>query len=56
MDKNNDILLEAIDERIDSFIRGAMTEEEEAALKQAELDKKKKKEEEDRKQALWLET
>lgn len=34
MDKNNDILLEAIDERIDSFIRGAMTEEEEAAFKQ----------------------
>lgn len=34
MDKNNDILLEAIDERIDSFIRGMMTEEEEAAFKQ----------------------
>lgn len=34
MDKNNDILLEAIDERIDSFIRGMMTEEEETAFKQ----------------------
>lgn len=34
MDKNNDILLETIDERIDSFIRGMMTEEEEAAFKQ----------------------
>lgn len=34
MDKNNDILLEAIDERIDSFIRGMMTEEEEAAFKE----------------------
>lgn len=34
MDKNNDIILEAIDERIDSFIRGAMTEEEEAAFKE----------------------
>ena len=34
MDKNNDILLEAIDERIDSFIRGAMTEEEEASFKE----------------------
>lgn len=34
MDKNNDILLEAIDERIDSFIRGMMNEEEEAAFKQ----------------------
>lgn len=34
MDKNNDIYLESIDERIDTFIRGAMTEEEEAAFKQ----------------------
>ena len=34
MDKNNDIYMESIDERIDSFIRGAMTEEEEAAFKQ----------------------
>ena len=34
MDKYNDIQQEAIDERIDSFIRGAMTEEEEAAFKQ----------------------
>ena len=34
MDKNNDILQESIDERIDAFIRGAMTEEEETAFKQ----------------------
>ena len=34
MDKYNDIQHEAIDERIDSFIRGAMTEEEEAAFKE----------------------
>lgn len=33
MDKYNDIQQEAIDERIDSFIRGTMTEEEEAAFK-----------------------
>ena len=34
MDKNNDIYSEALDERIDAFIRGMMTEEEEAAFKQ----------------------
>lgn len=34
MDKHNDIQQEAIDERIDSFIRGTMTEEEEAAFKE----------------------
>lgn len=34
MDKNNDILQQAIDDRIDAFIRGLMTEEEEAAFKQ----------------------
>lgn len=34
MDKNNDIQQEAIDERIDSFIRGTMPEEEETAFKQ----------------------
>jgi hypothetical protein len=34
MDNNNDIQLEAIDERIDSFIRGTMTKDEEAAFKQ----------------------
>ena len=34
MDKDNDIKQEAIDERINSFIRGTMTEEEEAAFKQ----------------------
>lgn len=34
MDKNNDILQQAIDDRIDAFIRGMMTEEEEAAFKQ----------------------
>lgn len=34
MDKYNDIQQEAIDERIDSFIRGTMTEEEEAAFKE----------------------
>ena len=34
MDKNDDILLESIDERIDAFIRGMMTEEEELAFKQ----------------------
>lgn len=33
MDKDNDILMEAIDERIDAFIRGKMTEEEEATFK-----------------------
>lgn len=34
MDKFTDIQQETIDERIDSFIRGAMTEEEEATFKQ----------------------
>ena len=34
MDKYNDIQQEAIDERIDSFIRGTMTKEEETAFKQ----------------------
>ena len=34
MDKNNDILQQAIDDRIDAFIRGMMTEEEEIAFKQ----------------------
>lgn len=34
MDKNNDILQESIDDRIDAFIRGVMTEEEELAFKQ----------------------
>lgn len=34
MDKYNDIQQETIDERIDSFIRGTMTEEEESAFKQ----------------------
>lgn len=34
MDKNNDILQQALDDRIDAFIRGMMTEEEEAAFKQ----------------------
>ena len=34
MDKYNDIQQEAIDERIDSFIRGTMTEEDEAAFKE----------------------
>lgn len=34
MDKDNDILQEAIDARIDSFLRGEMTADEEAAFKQ----------------------
>lgn len=34
MDKNDDILQESIDDRIDAFIRGMMTEEEELAFKQ----------------------
>jgi len=34
MDKYNDIQQEAIDERIESFLRGTMTEEEEANFKQ----------------------
>ena len=34
MDKNNDIIQQAIDDRIDAFIRGMMTEEEETAFKQ----------------------
>ena len=33
MDKNNDILQQAIDERIDAFIRGEMTTGEEATFK-----------------------
>ena len=33
MDKNNDIKKEAIDERIDKYIRGIMTDEEESAFK-----------------------
>ena len=34
MDKDNEILQQAIDDRIDAFVRGMMTEEEEAAFKQ----------------------
>ena len=34
MDKNNDIQMNTIDDRIDAFVRGTMTEEEEAAFKQ----------------------
>ena len=34
MDKDNDILQQAIDNRIDAFIRGVMTDEEEAAFKE----------------------
>ena len=34
MDKDNDILQETIDARIDSFLRGEMTQEEETAFKQ----------------------
>lgn len=34
MDKNNDIMIQGIDDRIDAFIRGTMTQEEEAAFKQ----------------------
>jgi len=34
MDKNNDIMQQTIDDRIDAFVRGMMTEEEESAFKQ----------------------
>ena len=34
MDKNNEILMDGIDERIESFFRGEMTAEEETAFKQ----------------------
>lgn len=34
MDKNNDIQMNTIDDRIDAFVRGTMTEEEESAFKQ----------------------
>lgn len=34
MDKDNEILQQAIDDRIDAFVRGEMTEDEEAAFKQ----------------------
>lgn len=34
MDKNNEIFRQSIDDRIDAFIRGMMTEEEETAFKQ----------------------
>lgn len=34
MDKNDDILMDGIDERIETFLRGKMTAEEEAAFKQ----------------------
>lgn len=34
MDKNNDILMDGIDERIEAFLRGTMSVEEEAAFKQ----------------------
>jgi hypothetical protein len=34
MDKNNEILIDGIDERIESFLRGEMTAEEEAIFKQ----------------------
>ncbi len=33
MDKNNEILMDSIDERIESFLRGEMSSEEEAAFK-----------------------
>ena len=33
MDKDNEILQQAIDDRIDAFVRGMMTEEEESAFK-----------------------
>ena len=34
MDKNNDIMQQVIDDRIDAFVRGMMTEDEESAFKQ----------------------
>ena len=34
MDKNNNILMDGIDERIESFLRGEMTAEEETVFKQ----------------------
>ena len=34
MDKNDDMLMDVIDERIEAFLRGEMTAEEEAAFKQ----------------------
>lgn len=34
MDKNNDIQMNTIDDRIDAFVRGTMAEEEESAFKQ----------------------
>ena len=34
MDKDNEILEQSINDRIDAFVRGMMTEEEEAAFKQ----------------------
>ena len=34
MDKNDKILMDGIDERIEAFLRGEMTTEEEAAFKQ----------------------
>ena len=34
MNKDNDILLDSIDERIESFLRGTMSEEEETEFKQ----------------------
>ena len=56
--KRNQILCRQIEQnqflKMQNLIKES--EEEEAALKQAEIDKKRKKEEEDRKQALWLET
>ena len=34
MDKNNDIMQQTVDDRIDAFVRGMMTEDEESAFKQ----------------------
>ena len=34
MDKNDEILMDGSDERIEAFLRGEMTKEEEAAFKQ----------------------
>lgn len=34
MDKNNDILMDSVDERIEAFLRGTMSAEEEASFKQ----------------------
>jgi len=54
MDKNNDIQISAIDDRIDAFIRGMMTEEEEAQKRKRLLLSKRLRQTQNYVIMLWL--